>query len=108
VGLASLIPGEGPGLFRLEGDLDISTVEAVGHQLEGALRQNEGLTLDLDGLTFMDSQGLQMLIHLGKQALEQRKSVRVANAPGQVKRLFDLAIPPSGIPGVEIADLGKT
>jgi len=107
VGLASLIPGESPGVFRLRGDLDISNVEAIGRQLEDALRENEDLTLDLEGLTFMDSQGLQMLIKLGKQALEQRKSVRVANAPGQVRRLFDLAVP-SGIPGVEITDLGNT
>jgi len=101
-----LEPGDAPGSLRLSGELDISNVAEVGRQLSEALRRHNGLRLDLQGLTFMDSQGLQMLIALGKQAVEQSTTVSLLNSPAHVRQLLDLAVP-DGIPGVNVFDVGK-
>jgi len=103
----SLTRGEGSGEFRLERDVDISNAEPIRRHLQDALSQSHELTLDVAGVTFMDSQGLQMLLRLGKQAVEERKIVRLVNVPDQVRRLLDIAVP-EGIPGVEASDPGKT
>jgi anti-anti-sigma factor len=105
--LATLGAGDDPGSLRLTGELDMSTVEAIGAQLQDALRGNGVLNLDLDGLTFMDSQGLRMLIELGKQAVDQATTVRILACSRPVRSLLDLAVP-EGIPGVDLTDLGHT
>jgi anti-anti-sigma factor len=106
VELITVEQADAPGSFRLVGELDISNVDEVGRQLHESLRQNNGLTLDIQRLTFMDSQGLRMLIQLGKQAVEQFTTVRVLNCSGQIRQLLDLTVS-GGIPGVEITFPGK-
>ena len=99
----SLQPADRPGAFRLVGELDIASAEAVRSRLEGELERSGGLTLDTSDLRFMDSQGLRMLIDLGEQALKRDGTVKVLNCSKQVRRLLEVAVP-TGIPGVEIVD----
>jgi anti-anti-sigma factor len=99
----SLESGDRPGSFRLSGELDIASAEAVRSRLEGELERTGELTLDTSDLRFMDSQGLRMLIDLGEQALKRDGSVQMLNCPKQVRRLLEVAVP-TGIPGVEIVD----
>jgi anti-anti-sigma factor len=101
--LLRLEEGDGPSYFRLVGELDVSNASQVGKRLQSELRRNGHLTLDTKGLTFMDSQGLHLLILLGMEASERGATVTVVNCPPQVRRLLDVSIP-QGIPGVEIAE----
>ncbi len=94
-----------PGTFRLAGELDVSDVDEVQAQLEKELRNGQGLDLDTSELSFMDSQGLHMLIRLGELADEVSSSVRVLNCSAAVRRLLNVAVP-HGIPGVEIVGNG--
>lgn len=104
--LLRLDKGEGPS-FRLIGELDGSNVPDAAPRLLDELGRSNQLTLDCDGLTFMDSQGLHMLIDLGREAAEKETSVKVLNCSRQVKRLLEVAIP-AGIPGVEVVEAEKT
>jgi anti-anti-sigma factor len=89
--------------IRLIGELDSSNVAHVADRLEEELRGADELTLDVSELTFMDSQGLHMLIKLGEAAAQKGSAVRLFNCAPQVKRLLDVAVP-TGIPGVEILE----
>jgi anti-anti-sigma factor len=104
--LLRLEEGEGSGSFRLIGELDSSTVPEAKSRLQDELRGSDHLTLDTSGLTFMDSQGVRMLIELGMEATERGTSVTVINCSRQVKRLLKVAVP-EGIPGVEIVEADK-
>jgi anti-anti-sigma factor len=97
--------GEAPAFFRLVGELDISNVPGVRDALTHELEQSNELVLDDTGLTFIDSQGLRMLIDLGQQALSQGTIVKVANCSPQLRGLLRVAVP-EGIPGVDIVDAG--
>jgi anti-anti-sigma factor len=85
------------------GELDVSNASHVAERLQGELRRNGRLTLDAEGLTFMDSQGLHLLILLGREASERGATLTVVNSSPQVRRLLDVSIP-EGIPGVEIVE----
>lgn len=98
-----LEPGHQPGAFRLVGDLDVATVKPAQSRLEDELRKSSALTLDASGLTFMDSQGLAMLIHLGEKAKKRGETIRLVGPSSQVRRLLGVAVP-QGIPGVEIVE----
>jgi anti-anti-sigma factor len=97
--------GEVPAFFRLVGELDISNVPGVRDALTHELEQSNELVLDATGLTFIESQGLRMLIDLGQQAISQGTIVKVANGTRQLRRLLQVAVP-EGIPGVDIVDAG--
>jgi anti-anti-sigma factor len=101
VEILRLEKGETPGSFRLIGELDASNVPQTTVQLLDELRGAGRLTLDASELTFMDSQGLRMLIGLGTEALQREATVALVGCSGQVKRLLDVAVP-AGVPGVEI------
>lgn len=98
--------GEGPASFRLIGEVDLSNVPHMTARLREELQRADQLSLDVSGVTFMDSQGLRMLIELGGEANQRGATVRVLNCSNQVMRLFEVAVP-SGIPGVEIVDVDK-
>jgi anti-anti-sigma factor len=85
------------------GELDSSNATEVAEQLQLAFRRSGQLTLDTRGLSFMDSQGLRLLLLLGGEASERGSTITVINCSPQVRRLLDISVP-QGIPGVEIVD----
>jgi len=91
-----------PGSFRLSGELDLMNVEAVSRHLQAELRTEERLTLDVSGVTFIDSKGLAMLLQLAALALELGHSPIVLRAPSEVlRRVIEVGLP-SPIPGIQI------
>jgi anti-anti-sigma factor len=105
VDLLRVVP-TGPGAFRLEGELDLSNVQTLRRALEEELRQGHRLVLDAAGLSFIDSQGLRLLIDLGKQAADQGSTVRLLNCSRPVRQVLDVAVP-QGVPGVDIVNLDQ-
>ena len=97
-----LIAGPTPGEFKLTGELDLASFEAVQDYLVTELGRPGPLTLDLSGLGFMDSHGLLMLVRLGGAARsEGHERLVVLNPPPAIRRILELALP-DGIPGVEV------
>jgi anti-anti-sigma factor len=95
--------GEEPGSFLLVGELDISNAPQLAERLKNELRRAGRLTLDMRGLSFMDGQGLRLLIDLGMEASQRGAAVTVLNCSPQVRRLLDISVP-HGIPGVEMVE----
>jgi anti-anti-sigma factor len=106
VELFTLEQADEPGFFRLVGELDMANTDAVQARLQEELERSGALTLDTTDLTFMDSQGLRMLIQLGEQAQKQGSTIKVANCTKQLRRLLQMAVP-QGIPGVEVIQLAR-
>ena len=89
------------GSIRLVGELDVMNVDAVGRHLEEELRTGNRLTLDLSGLTFIDSRGLAMLLQLSELANELDLTPIVLKTSEVVRRVMEVGLP-APIPGVEI------
>jgi anti-anti-sigma factor len=89
------------GSFRLQGELEVMNVDAVGRHLEKELRAGNRLTLDLSGLTFIDSRGLAMLLQLSELANELDLTPIVLKTSEVVRRVMEVGLP-APIPGVEI------
>ena len=74
----------------LRGDLDLATAREFEHRLEEASRNTRGaITVDLTGLSFLDSRGLRAI--LGAQELCDERGCRLTVIAGeQAQRLFEL------------------
>ena len=73
------------------GELDI----AGAQDAEEAVRQAESdgasaLTLDLRGLTFMDSTGLRLLVAADRRAQEAGRTLRIVRGPDAIQRVLEL------------------
>ena len=75
--------------ITLEGELDLATVSA----LEAALREPvdpHRRVLDLRGLTFMDSTGLQTILRANRAARRAGWSLQIVAGPPAVQRVFEI------------------
>ena len=73
-------------LVRLHGELDLETIDAAQAILAEATAGKRGVTLDLRGLHFIDSSGLNLMIQMAA----------LARADG-----FGFSVIPSASPGVQ-------
>jgi anti-anti-sigma factor len=74
-----------------EGELDLATAAAVDAQLR-ELRESgfERLVLDLRGLSFMDSSGIQLLVRWTRDAAHDECEFAVVRGGGPVDRILQL------------------
>jgi anti-sigma B factor antagonist len=88
VWVESDVPG---ATVHVSGELDMATANDLIEGVRRSLLRGPGdLTLDLSGLSFMDSTGLLALLDLSKQ-LEGRGRLIVLSSPRPVARLLQLA-----------------
>lgn len=73
----------------LEGRLDTSTAPELEEALGGALEGITDLTLDLNGLEYISSAGLRVLLSTQKIMNKQGNMV-ITNASEEVKEIFDV------------------
>src|SRR5688572_29906439 len=65
----NVLPGNGCATLRLRGEIDLSTAPAVREAALSALQQSSTLLdIDLSGVTFMDSTGLEVLLATRRRA----------------------------------------
>ena len=93
---------DGDHRFRLFGELDLANADDLYRQLEPAVQEDGGLRLDLSQLTFMDSQGIHVLLKLAKRCANGNRIV-VEGSTAYVARLFEL-ISAEQFPDVVIRD----
>lgn len=82
----------GAQIVKAAGELDASS----GGRLRGALDEvfaegHASVVVDLDGISFIDSSGLSVLIYAYKQAIERDGTLIVRSPSPTVVRLLDLA-----------------
>ena len=91
---------EAPRGFRLVGELDASNVGALSEALRPEIDRGGDLTLDLAGLAFMDSTGIQVLVRTA-QGLEGRGDLILVSPGTLVRRILEL-IPVQKLDNVRI------
>ena len=74
--------------LRLTGRFDAAAVAAL-EALIGVLRHRD-VTMDLKGITFMDSAGWLGMLAYERRVHDWGKEVRLENVPEHVRRIFEL------------------
>ena len=91
---------DAPRGFRLIGELDASNVSALSEAIQPEIDRGGDLTLDLAGLAFMDSTGIQVLVRTA-QGLEGRGDLILVSPGTLVRRILEL-IPVQKLDNVRI------
>jgi anti-sigma B factor antagonist len=86
--------------YRLEGELDMATADALTQLLVAASEGDTPLVLDFSGVSFMDSSGLRALLE-GAGLPNGSGPVVIHDPSPQVRRILDISIP-DGVPGLEV------
>jgi anti-anti-sigma factor len=78
-------------VVRLSGELDLASAPVLERELERAeLDGAPVLVFDLDGLEFLDSTGLQVLLATHRRAGERGQQFAITRGSPQVQRLLDI------------------
>ena len=77
----------------LEGELDHHGARELMEGMDRLIEQNlpAKTILDLEGLTFMDSSGIAVLLRALRQMERHGGTLRAANIPAQARRVLDAA-----------------
>lgn len=81
------------GIFlHVQGELDMSCTDVLLGPLAAAERDGYAvITLDLEGLKFMDSSGLGICIAASRRAAAGGWTLNIVNSTSAVRRVFDVS-----------------
>jgi stage II sporulation protein AA (anti-sigma F factor antagonist) len=85
---------EGKELWaRVKGEVDLESADRLRQELEASLdhARPEVLLLDLEGVTFMDSSGLGVILGRYRRLKKQGGKVVLSRPQPQVRRLLELS-----------------
>ena len=92
-------------LLEISGELDHhgarNALREVEQAIDAALPKK--LVMDLSGVTFMDSSGLAVVLHLYRTCARSGREFAVRGTPPQPQRVFDAA----GLPQVIVFERGE-
>ncbi|WP_433513491.1 STAS domain-containing protein [Nonomuraea sp. CA-143628] len=77
-------------LITVTGEVDTTNVAQLETYLGRQVRTGEPLLLDLDGLTFLDSMGLHLLVRLNTALSEQGAALHLAAVRGAPARILEI------------------
>lgn len=98
--------------LSLAGELDRSNEEDARQAIERCLNQGARcLVIDLGGLTFMDSSGINLLVRTYNALLQRHGRLALVAPPGPIRRVLDMVQLPPRVPVYPslqhaLADLG--
>lgn len=72
------------------GEMDIDTAPELRSRLLAAVRAHDLVILDLGGVTFIDSQGLSVLLRVNAEARAAGSVLRLGRASARVRQLLEL------------------
>lgn len=80
-------------LVRLKGELDHHEADLVRSNWQDKFYKNKvkHMVVNLEGLTFMDSSGLGVILGRYKEVLQVGGRMIVCNVPESIKRLFEIS-----------------
>jgi anti-anti-sigma factor len=78
-----------PRGLRLTGEIDLATVDDLTAALEPLVREGGDITLDLAGVRFLGSSGVQVLIR-ALDTLDGRGRLLLARPGSSVRRIFEV------------------
>ena len=74
----------------VRGEVDLATADTLRSELRAAGERASTVVLDLREVSFMDTQGLAVVIEAQQAAAEGDRRLVIARAPDRVQRLFDM------------------
>ena len=86
----SIIPIQGIRGFRLEGELDVATVNELTEALDGAIEAGGPILLDLSPLSFIDSMGIHAILQAIRTLEDRGWCVYLHTDNGEVARALEL------------------
>ena len=92
--MAVTCTGEGRVLrAAISGEVDHHRARAIMEELSRQidLELPRSLTLDLEGVTFMDSSGIAVLLRASRRMAQIQGTMTVVHTPPQAQRVFDTA-----------------
>lgn len=81
---------DGRVVVRPEGDLDLATARTLERALDTSSRRCQQVILDLRGLRFMDSEGLNTILRTSRRFATRGVVLRLVAGPSTVDRVFVL------------------
>ncbi len=86
-----VVPGTGCVTLRLTGEIDLYTAPSVREAALQAITHHDGtLHIDLSGVTFMDSTGLEVLLATRRRAELSGGSLRLVDPTQSVLRVLEV------------------
>jgi anti-anti-sigma factor len=90
---------DGRAIVSPRGELDMATAGAVDQELRELRREGvASILLDLGGLTFMDSSGLQLVTRWVNEASKDGFELELEPGPPAVQRIFHLTAMHDSLP----------
>ncbi len=83
---------DGAATVRIAGELDMSGTLRLEQELTRLIERDRvpELTLDLRGVTFIDSTGLGMIINTDQAARQENFTLRLVPGPREVHKVFEM------------------
>ena len=88
---AAKLEEQGPGRYRVSGELSFATVTALLLQSRSLFAGESDLEVDLSGVTHADSAGLSLLIEWLRLAKQQSKKLHYLALPTQLSALASIS-----------------
>ena len=96
--------GSGPRVIHIQGELDLAGCPALELALLTAEQsQADRIVLDLDGLTFIDSCGLNILVEAARRSVRNGGRLQMTRGNGQVAHLLSFTGLDSRLPNTGCA-----
>jgi anti-sigma B factor antagonist len=77
-------------VLKITGELDVTSRDAIEPALIAAVCSSSSVIIDLDGLSFCDSNGIAMFIAIQEKAVAQASHLEFRNVRGMVRRVFEI------------------
>ena len=80
-------------IIKLEGELDHHSSEEIRRKIDSEYynKNLKNLVLDLDGLKFMDSSGIGLIMGRYKNCKEQNGSISIVNINPKIGRIVEMS-----------------
>ena len=88
-------------VLAVHGELDLATVDDVRARLDALQAERSPVVLDLDGLAFMDSTGIRLVLQAVQDAERSGWDFFVTRGSRAVRRLFEAAAIQDRLPYTE-------
>jgi anti-sigma B factor antagonist len=90
--MASSNEANGSVTLTLEGEIDFGNVAQLRAELAQVIRSNAGnLTVDLAGVSFLDSTTIGVLIQAKKRLAQRESELIIIRPQPRVRRIFEMA-----------------
>ena len=80
----------GAALVTVVGEVDLSSAERLREELETALHHARTVVVDVGGMSFIDSSGLNALVHAHRTAQEVGSELRIRRPTPMLLRLLEI------------------